>query len=82
MKVYILECEDLSNLGGPMGTEDTSIVWTLIFRELENAKKYALDWISKRHKKKVNIIWKKRDNVISSNDLGSHMFHIRKERIR
>jgi hypothetical protein len=40
-KIFILECEDLSHLGGPMGTEYTTPVFTEIFSSVKKAKEYA-----------------------------------------
>lgn len=41
MEVYNLTCEDASHLGGPMGTEYTTHVFTKPFTTLQKAKDYA-----------------------------------------
>jgi hypothetical protein len=41
MTIFNLECEDASHLGGPMGTEHTTLVFTQPCRTLERAKEFA-----------------------------------------
>jgi hypothetical protein len=41
--VYVLECEDATELGGPMGSERTTHLWTRVFSSLAAAKKYVLN---------------------------------------
>jgi len=41
MKVYNLACEDASHLGGMMGTEYTTHMFSRLFTTLEKAQKYA-----------------------------------------
>ena len=39
--MYLLEAENLQNLGGPMGTEYTTTMYRKFYRELDNAKQAA-----------------------------------------
>lgn len=70
---FILEIEDLTNLGGPMGTEYTTSEYKY-FNNQDNAKRYA-----EKHydSGKTRIEWSRRDNYITSGDLGSVMYTIR-----
>lgn len=52
VKVFQLECEDASGLGGPMGTETTSTIFTKLFSSREKAHAYA-----EKDAKKRNAGW-------------------------
>lgn len=39
--VYQLTSENLTGLGGPMGTEHTWANWRVFFRDIKSAKEYA-----------------------------------------
>ena len=49
MEYYKLKCEDASNLGGPMGTESTSLMFVNAFSTEEKAKNYVRDWCAERN---------------------------------
>ena len=40
--VYEAVSENLTNLGGPMGTKSTSTNWTKLFSDPDDAKEYAM----------------------------------------
>jgi len=71
---------DVSHLGGMMGTEYTTEMFTKYFTSAEHAKEYAHKQYSKvggRGKHNV-ITWKKSGDKISSGDLGcSFMYTIK-----
>jgi len=72
--VYSLDCEDASHLGGPMGTEYTVHVWSMIFADLDSAKEHAERYI------KEPIDWKK-DSISWYADVGAYVFTIKKARV-
>ena len=43
-KISTLVCEDASHLGGPMGSEYTTFVFSKPFGSVESAKKYAVKY--------------------------------------
>ena len=74
MKIYALESENLTGLGGRMGTEHTTTNWIKYFSSIDFAKKYA-----EKHYKiwnKEPIKWKKDGKEIISGDLGFVMYII------
>jgi len=73
MIVYKLVSENLTQLGGRMGTERTSTNFTKIFSTVDGAKKYA----EKDYGNKIE--WKDRKEYITSGDLRYVMYEIRKE---
>lgn len=79
-EIIILGCEDASHLGGPMGTEYTTPMWSKPFSTVEKAKKYAEDYVKKKFCK-VDIDW--RETVSSENekyhawDAMRYIFYIR-----
>lgn len=46
-QIYMLECEDASHLGGPMGTEYTTHMFTKPFRTANRAKEWAKEYQGK-----------------------------------
>jgi len=70
--MYELINENLSGLGGPMGTESTTECSMGHYNELENAKKAA----EKDYGKKIK--WEKTKKGFRSPDLVYVMYHIRK----
>jgi hypothetical protein len=53
MQTYVLHCEDASHLGGRMGTEYTTLLFTKVFKNLNDAKNFPsqyqkdiLNWAS------------------------------------
>jgi hypothetical protein len=75
--MYELVSENLSNLGGRMGTEYTTINYRKFFTTIDGAKKAA----EKEYKKK--IVWKadKSGEYWRSPDLAYVMYHIRTVRV-
>lgn len=73
MKVFVLESEDLSRLGGPMGTERTTVNFMRIFKSPASAMAYAQKDYGKR-----SIRWKKhpKRQEWSSGDLLHVMYTI------
>lgn len=72
MNIYQLKSENLSGLGGPMGTEHTTINWVKPFDSLESAKAYAENDYSGNE----IVSWKKSGKGWSSQDLSYVMYYI------
>lgn len=71
--VYSLTSENLTNLGGPMGSEYTYDNWVKYFSSIETAKRYA----EKNYNgSRGEIKWKKRGKKLETQDLGYVMYHI------
>jgi hypothetical protein len=76
-KIYSLTCEDASSLGGPMGSEHTTHLFTKPFSSFEKAydcaKKFAhldsIDWTKIEYKSE----W--------SADTGAYIFKIKLEKV-
>ena len=70
-ELYLLEKQDISSVGGPMGTEKVRVIWT----------KYFNDWMLTKEAAERDhgdaITWSKTGNSWSSGDLRSHMYYIR-----
>lgn len=76
----MLIAEDLSQLGGPMGTERVTELFTLYFmsnpkklaveQALEKAEKHYKSRLSIMAGKKQKIKWKEKKTTIESGDLG------------
>ncbi len=79
MAIYILSSENLTQLGGPMGTERTSINWTKYCKTVEQAKKIAeKDY----NKSRGPIEWiKEGKDGWRTQDLGYVMYHIKKIKV-
>jgi len=75
MIVFKLTVENLSGLGGRMGTESTSIDKVKLFSTVNGAKKYA----EKDYGDKIE--WKDRKKYITSGDLRYVMYEICKESV-
>jgi len=74
--MYEVESENLSSLGGPMGTEHTTTNWRKYFLDLINAKSFC----EKDYGKKIE--WKRKGhNGACSGDLLYVMYNIRKIKI-
>ena len=78
MEVYNLTCEDASHLGGPMGTEYTTHVFTKPFTTLQKAKQHA-------HKYQKN--WPEHAKWIQDSpirwhvDSGAYIFEVKKMKV-
>lgn len=70
--MYELESENLTGLGGPMGTERTWPNWRKFFRTAEAAKVYAERDFKKSIEWSGGLV-----RGFSSGDLGHVMYHIR-----
>jgi len=76
--MYELTSTDLTNLGGPMGTESTSENFHKLFASLESAKSAAeRDYNQSRGP----IKWKRNGRGWTSGDLGYVMYDIEKVRV-
>lgn len=72
LEIYKLTSENLTNLGGPMGSEYTFSNWEKYFTSIESAKKYA----EKDYGDKIK--WKGGKRKPSSGDLRYVMYEIEK----
>lgn len=70
VKCYELVSEDLTGVGGPMGTDHTTENFTKFFVDIENAKKYA----EKDYGDKIE--WIRCNGGVSSGDLLHVMYDI------
>ena len=78
-KIFALKRENLQNLGGPMGTESTSIDWIKYFTTVEFAKEYAWKDFSDNRSLAQSIRWKiekSSKEKLHSEDLGFCMYYI------
>lgn len=73
--MYRLVSENLTNMGGPMGTEHTFPNWQKYFSTIDKAKAYAEG--DYRYKSKT-IEWIATEKGYRSQDLGYVMYHIDK----
>ena len=77
MNIYSLMSENLTNLGGSMGSEYTYPNFTKYFSSVEFAKEFAEKDYNKAFKVKgKKIKWSKRGGTISSGDLSFVMYII------
>jgi hypothetical protein len=76
MTIFYLTSENLTNLGGPMGSEYTYSNWSKPFETLEKAKAYAVkDY-------KGEIKWTENSyGELSSGDLNWVMYHIKETEV-
>jgi hypothetical protein len=72
MKIYQLTSENLQGLGGPMGTERTTVNWVKPFESLETAQAYA----ENDYEGKEKLKWSKVEKSWHSQDLSWVMYHI------
>jgi hypothetical protein len=70
IKIFKLESENLTNVGGPMGMNDSSINWSKLFNDIDVAKAHAVI----DYKKGIN--WKTEGKRTHSGDLGYVMYTI------
>lgn len=82
-EIFKLISENLTGLGGPMGTERTWNNWVKYFSDFEKAKLFAeKDYNKNKHERATNsIVWKKERDKTSSQDLGFVMYHISKIKV-
>lgn len=80
-KFFELVCQDLTNLGGPMGSETTSDIFRKAFGTLAKAQKFAENDHDERDNRN-EIRWKKDGrNEWYSGDLLSHDYTITVKKI-
>ena len=82
MIFYVLTSEDLSGLGGPMGSERTRDNWHKYFLSVDSAKDYARQDYKKQYKgpKPKTLEWFSSGplaNTLRTQDLGFVMYHVR-----
>ncbi len=76
--LFELVSENLTHLGGPMGTEETWNNWSKFFTTIEAAKEFAeKDYQKESHKKEERITWTKNKTEFCSGDLSFVMYTIR-----
>jgi len=76
--IYELESENLTKLGGPMGTERTSTNWRKFFNSIDNAKKFAQKDYNKNSKREdTKLKWTEEEDHIRTDDMGFVMYYIR-----
>jgi len=76
-KIFMLTCEDASNLGGSMAYATTEYMWSKLFRSQDKAKAYAEKY-AKQPKDEVR--WQGRGKEISW-DSGPYFFEIKEEKV-
>lgn len=74
MIIWQLTAEDHSHLGGPMGTEYTTTLWTKLFTTRSGAKNYV------EHKESRPIKWHKGRGILTT-DLGHIGYNITSKRV-
>lgn len=80
--VYLFEAEDLSGLGGRMGTKHTTRSKPALYSTLEKAKGAARDhYIEKFNKEFPLFDWIVEKNKVRSPDLLYVMYHIYLEKV-
>jgi hypothetical protein len=77
--MYELESENLTHLGGPMGTEYTYTNWRKFFSSIKEAKDYAKkDYLKHRDDLPDDWEWIREKGETRTPDLLFVMYHIRK----
>ena len=80
--IYELQSENLTNLGGMMGTEYTYDNYRKYFTSIKAAKSYANKEFEKKASDYTRFRWKKLSNgIITSGDRGYVMYNIREVKI-
>lgn len=83
MKVFDLIAEDLTHLGGPMGTEYTTESPIGLFGDAEEAKKVAQrHYESSRRRPEPPLKWLDAGNGFRTEDLGFVMYRIRVREVK
>ena len=85
--IFNMESENLSHLGGPMGSEYTTTNWVKPFASLDEAKAYAeKDYTRQTGKKNAAerpIVWvRENSRYVRSEDMGFVMYHIRRTTVK
>jgi len=77
-KIYNLTCEDATHLGGPMGTEYTTHMWTKPFSSIDKSREYAENYVKDKQGK---IVYKPDKNWLSW-DAGTYCFNIKEQVVK
>jgi hypothetical protein len=85
--VFQLESENLSHLGGQMGTEYTTTNWSKPFSSLATAKEYAAkDYRRQTGAKNAKLrplVWvREHSRYVRTEDMGFVMYHVRSTTVR
>jgi hypothetical protein len=75
-KTYVLKSENLTHLGGPMGTEYTYDNWMKYFSDPDKAKAYAEKDYQKETSSKKTLRWLKEGKGFRTEDLLFVMYHV------
>lgn len=70
--MWLLRSENLTHLGGPMGTEYTTTNWRKYFTKFQ----YARDYAEQDYGQSLTWHSSNEDGSVRSDDLGSVMYHI------
>jgi hypothetical protein len=78
--VFQLQSENLTHLGGPMGSEYTTTNFTKPFGSLADAKTYAeKDYVKQAGKGAREIVWvRENPKYVRTEDMSFVMYHIRR----
>jgi hypothetical protein len=82
IQVYELVSENLTELGGPMGSEHTWTNWRKLFRDVLSAKAYAEKDYKKEAKEPEKIKWTRGNGGWHTQDLLFVMYHINKKEVK
>jgi hypothetical protein len=81
MHYFELRSENLTNLGGPMGSDYTFDNWSKSFSSMEKAMKAAERDYYEKEKGEDKIVWKGGSSRKSTQDLRFVQYHITKTKI-
>lgn len=82
MTIYVLSNINLAGLGGPMGTEHTSVRWTKYFSTLAKAKAYAERNFKYKNTNAEKIEWSRSGNgCVVSQDLRWVQYEIQRKKV-
>lgn len=76
IRIWKLVGEDLTRLGGPMGTDRTETVVEEYFECLTDAQSFANAHYNRRKKEKSTIKWERQNGGFTSGDLNWIMYDI------
>lgn len=75
--MWVLINEDLTHLGGPMGTEYTTTRWRKCYNDIDAAKAAAQEDYEPNHFGPLRWIKDGDQGAIRTNDLGYVMYYIK-----
>lgn len=82
--MYKLISENLTGLGGPMGTERTWSNYTKYFKTVKAAKEFAekdFDSFEVRNGRYRKLVWHKDRDYYRTDDMGYVMYYIKKVKV-